>query len=143
MFDMSKATPLPGSGEQLNDVGNRVIVPKEGESFADTMKRAVASGRTVTPEQLGREEQTMPTKALATLGLGPIIGAGGAAALAGPGEAVAATLPRVLPATVDGVKAVGAWANAHPLQAYALYKILFEHNAIAKFIKGAPTAPEE
>src|SRR5205809_192697 len=54
-------------GEQVNDVGNKVIVPKEGESFADTMKRAAAYGKTVTPEQINAEVRTMPDKAAQTV----------------------------------------------------------------------------
>jgi hypothetical protein len=75
MFDMSKATPLPGSGEQLNDVGNRVIVPKEGESFSDTMQRAVASGKTVTQDQIDTEMKTAPAKVAQTLAGAATIGA--------------------------------------------------------------------
>jgi hypothetical protein len=83
LFDMSKATPLPGSGEQLNDVGNRVIVPRPGEEFADTMKRAVASGKTVTQPQIDAEMKTAPAKVAQTLTAAPVIGAAGAAALTG------------------------------------------------------------
>jgi hypothetical protein len=39
------------TGEITNDVGQKVIVPKEGESFSDTMKRAVAYHKSLTPEQ--------------------------------------------------------------------------------------------
>jgi hypothetical protein len=134
-------------GQIRNDVGNTVIVPKPGESFADTMQRAAAYGKTVTPAQINAEVKTAPEKAAETLAAAPALGFGGAAALggaaAGTEAAGAALLPRVIPATIAGAKAVGAWANDHPLQAYALYKILFEHNAIAKFIRGAPSAGEE
>ena len=50
----------------------------------------------------------------------------------------AAALPKVLPATIQGVKAVGAWAHAHPIQAYVLYTLL-EHSAITRFTKGMPS----
>ena len=43
------AQQAPPSGEVTNDVGNTVIVPKDGESFADTMKRAAAQGQKTTP----------------------------------------------------------------------------------------------
>ena len=76
----------PPSGEITNDVGNTVIVPKEGESFSDTMKRAAAYGKTVTPQQINAELATAPKKAATVIGAAPIIGAGGAAALAIPGE---------------------------------------------------------
>jgi hypothetical protein len=75
---------LPGSGEQLNDVGNRVIVPKDGESFSDTMARAVASGKTVTQPQIDAEMRTAPAKVAQTLTAAPVIGAAGAAALTFP-----------------------------------------------------------
>src|SRR5262249_23025556 len=46
--EISKASNSSGAiGQQTNDVGNTVIVPKDGESFADTMRRAAAHGGTV------------------------------------------------------------------------------------------------
>src|SRR5690242_8874056 len=48
------------AGQVTNDVGNTVIVPKEGESFADTMKRAAAYGKTVTQDQINKELATAP-----------------------------------------------------------------------------------
>ena len=74
------------SGQVTNDVGNTVIVPKPGESFDDTMKRAAAYGQTVTPQQISAETATIPGKAATVLAAAPAIGAGGAAALAAPGE---------------------------------------------------------
>ncbi len=108
LFDMSKATPLQGAGEQINDVGNRVIVPKDDESFADTMKRAAAYGKTVTPAQINAEVKTMPAKVATVLAAAPAIGAGGAAALAGAGEGAQAgfqALKNILPqkATMDQI----------------------------------------
>jgi hypothetical protein len=76
------------NGQVTNDVGNTVIVPKDGESFADTMKRAAAYGKTVTPSQVNAELATAPKKAATVLAAAPAIGFGGAAALAAPGEAV-------------------------------------------------------
>ena len=73
-------------GEQINDVGNRVIVPKDGESFADTMKRAADYGRTVTPKQIDAEMQTAPKKAAQVLVAAPLIGAAIPAAEAGLAE---------------------------------------------------------
>jgi hypothetical protein len=75
-------------GQITNDVGNTVIVPKEGESFADTMKRAAAYGKTVTPQQINTELATAPKKAAETVAAAPLIGAGGAAALSGLGELI-------------------------------------------------------
>jgi hypothetical protein len=74
------------SGQVTNDVGNTVITPKDGESFADTMKRAAAQGQQTTPDQINREIATMPGKAATVLAAAPAIGAGGATALAAPGE---------------------------------------------------------
>jgi hypothetical protein len=74
------------TGEATNDVGNTVIVPKEGESFADTMKRAAAQGKKTTPEQINKELATAPGKAATVLAAAPAIGFGGTAALAIPGE---------------------------------------------------------
>ena len=74
------------TGEVTNDVGNTVIVPKDGESFADTMKRAAAHGKTVTQDQRNKEMATAPKKVATVLAAAPAIGFGGTAALAIPGE---------------------------------------------------------
>lgn len=78
------------TGEITNDVGQKVIVPKEGEAFADTLKRAVAHHNSMTPEQqqaaLNAEEKTIPTKAAQTLGAAAATGVAGPALLAVPGE---------------------------------------------------------
>jgi hypothetical protein len=132
--------PVKG-GEQTNDVGNKVIVPAQGESFDDTMKRAVAYGKTVTQDQLNREEKTMPAKAATVLTAAPIIGTAGAAGGAAVNE-VAAALPSVIPHTIAGVKAIGVWTNANPIQAYLLFQVLKELVPGAKktmgIIKGVP-----
>ena len=78
-----QATP---SGQITNDVGNTVIVPKDGESFSDTMKRAAAQGQKTTPDQINREIATMPGKAATVVGAAPVMGAAGTAGLAGMGE---------------------------------------------------------
>lgn len=85
-------TPPPSTtGEIKNDVGNTVIVPKDGESYLDTIKRAVAHSQSMTPEQhqaaFDKEVKTMPGKAATVLGAAPVIGAGGAAALGAAGLA--------------------------------------------------------
>lgn len=53
------------------------ITPKPGESFADTMKRAVEAGRSVTPEQIKTSEQEgikkVPSVLLASLLAGPTV----------------------------------------------------------------------
>jgi hypothetical protein len=67
------AQPIRNSGEQVNDVGNRVIVPKQGENFADTMSRAAAYGKTVTPRQINAEVATAPKKA-GQVGLSALLG---------------------------------------------------------------------
>jgi hypothetical protein len=86
-LDQSQAPPPlpPGysldsgatAGQLRNDVGNTVIVPKPGESFADTMQRAAQYGKTVTPDQINAETATAPRKA-ATVSLAALLG--GAAA---------------------------------------------------------------
>jgi hypothetical protein len=133
------------TGEIVNDVGQKVIVPKDGESFSDTLKRAVAYHKSLTPEQqkaaLDAETKTMPKKTAETLGAAATIGAVGPAMLAVPGE-VAEALPSVLTHTVDGVKAVTAWAAKNPVQAYLLYQVMKDLIPGAKkaigVIKGVP-----
>lgn len=82
----------PKPGEVTNDVGNTVIVPKPGEPFADTMKRAAAYGQTVTPQQVNSELATVPKKS-ATVALSALLGGAAApAAMAGVGELTAPTI---------------------------------------------------
>jgi hypothetical protein len=56
--------------------------------------------------------------------------------------AIPEVLPAVLPHTIEGVKALGAWASAHPIQAYMLYQVAKELLPGAKkamgLIKAAP-----
>jgi hypothetical protein len=79
------------AGEESNDVGNKVIVPKDGEDFTDTIKRAVQLGKArqaAGTEQavIGKEMATAPKKAAQTLGAAATIGVAGPALLAAPGE---------------------------------------------------------
>jgi hypothetical protein len=79
------------TGEITNDVGQKVIVPKDGEAFADTLKRAIAYHKSLTPEQqkaaLDAETATMPKKTAQTLGAAATIGVVGPTLLATAGEA--------------------------------------------------------
>lgn len=137
------------TGEIVNDVGNKVIVPKDGESFADTMKRAVQYHQSLTPEQqqaaINKETGTMPKKTAQTLGTAATAGILGPAALAVPGE-VAEAVPSVLAHTVEGVKAIGTWAAKNPVQAYLLFQVMKELVPGAKkamgVIKGVPETGE-
>jgi hypothetical protein len=55
---------------------------------------------------------------------------------------IAETLPSVIPSTIEGVKAVGAWAEAHPFHAWALMNVLKEIvpgvKKAAGLVKSAP-----
>jgi hypothetical protein len=84
--------PLPTEtpGQITNDVGNTVIVPKDGEDFGDTMRRAAAQGQKTTPEQINREVATMPGKAATVLAAAPAIGATGVSAAMLPETVLAA-----------------------------------------------------
>jgi hypothetical protein len=142
------------TGEITNDVGQKVIVPKDGESFSDTMRRAVAYHKSLTPEQqkaaLDAEAKTIPAKAVEAGIGGPLAAVGsyaaGAMGIAGAG-AVADALPSVLMHTVEGVKALNAWAIKNPVQAILLYHAVKELLPGAKktmgFIKSVPTPPVE
>ena len=81
----SGSQSVQDTGEVTNDVGNKVIVPKPGESFADTMARARAYGATVTQDQIDKEMATAPKKVATVVAAAPAIGFGGEAALAAPG----------------------------------------------------------
>ena len=90
-------------GEETNDVGNTVIVPKEGESFADTMQRAAAQGKKTTPVMINKELATVPAKAPVVLGTAAAIGP---AMIAAPELAIGAA--RLAPVAAK-------WGISHPV----------------------------
>lgn len=95
-LDFAKAVPVGETdsdpGYLINDVGNKVIVPKQGEEFSDTLKRAVEHWKSLPKEeqqkQIGKEVATMPEKVPEALTGAALAGIAGPAALALPGEAV-------------------------------------------------------
>jgi len=145
--DTKETTDPRKTGEIINDVYQKVIVPKDGESFSDTVKRAVAYHKSLTPEQqqaaLDAEAKTAPKKAIQTLGAAATIGAVGPAVMALPGE-IAEAVPSVLTHTIEGVKAIGTWAAKNPVQAYLLFQVMKEIVPGAKkamgIVKGIPEA---
>ena len=72
----------PDSGQIKNDVGNTVIVPRDNESFLDTMRRAAAQGGRTTQGQIDTSLRSAPGKVATVLGAAPVIGAAGAAGIA-------------------------------------------------------------
>jgi len=125
VFDQVAAQQSPQSapnagneqaGQQTNDVGNTIIVPKDGESFADTMQRAAAFGKTVTQSDINKEMATAPKKVAETLVAAPAIGAVGAGLLSVPGE-----LSAVGSQTVNAARAL---LQAHPEAAKVIGKML-------------------
>lgn len=62
-------------------------MPIEGEAFADTLKRAIEYGKSLTPEQLEQQRKADLKVAPMVAASAPVIGASGAAALAGAGSA--------------------------------------------------------
>lgn len=120
-------------GEIKNDVGNTVIVPKDGESYLDTIKRAVAHSNSMTAEQhqaaFDKEVKTMPGKAATVLGAAPLIGAGGAASLAASA--------RLLPEADTGL--VDAAGNAIKTADSTTAKVIAHMKNLAT-IKGAAEA---
>jgi hypothetical protein len=127
-LDFSKAQPIAGPGEQINDVGNKVIVPAEGESFADTMKRAAAYGKTVTQGQINGETATAPAKAatvaLSALGGGAALPAAEAGAAAAPWSGVATALAPI--AKKYGVKALEGMSLGAGYEVYHALRKYFE-----------------
>jgi hypothetical protein len=141
-LDFSTAEAV-NPGEQINDVGNRVIVPDEGESFASTMQRAAAYGKTVTQEQINKETATASNKVATVLAAAPAIGAGGAAALGAPGMTLAG-FEAMVPPTIEALAKIGPWAKANPTAAWLVRRaidVALGATAI-KYIKGFPT-PEK
>src|SRR6266436_4114611 len=48
---------IAGEGMEVHDDGSFTLTPKDGESFADTMKRAAQAGKGVTQEQIDSQTQ--------------------------------------------------------------------------------------
>lgn len=104
------APPAASSPKQWDEKGNpisaapqNIVTPKEGESFADTMKRGIEFGKKVTPEQLAASQhdalRKVPTVLGASILAGPALVGG---TLIGPEAASAAAGGGVLGATVGG-----------------------------------------
>jgi hypothetical protein len=136
-YSVSDGAPTgPGvTGEITNDVGNKVIVPKDGEDFGDTIKRAIAYHHSLTPQQQqeaqDKETATIPKKTAQTLAGAATAGVLGPALLAAPGEALLAThaavsagIDALVPALTSGTVAVGKWAAEHPIAAKAVFHTL-------------------
>lgn len=127
------------TGERTNDVGNTLIVPKEGEEFGDTMARAAAQGKKTTPEMINKEVATMPEKVTRTLVAAPLLGAGGTAALAGAGEAGAALGDsEVGQAVVKGGKAIAQLAAKYPKTAAVLQYLGLKYSGLFHQIPELP-----
>lgn len=80
------------SGQVKNDVGATVIVPKDGEDFYDTINRATQRVKEHPQEvqaDIAKETtaKNIAAKTAETLTAAPTIGAAGAAAITGAGEA--------------------------------------------------------
>jgi hypothetical protein len=120
----------PGANAKASDTGVPIVSPLEGESFTDTMQRAVNQGKkhpwnksgdiwapTDNPD-IQKEIKTMPAKTAEVLASTPLIAAAGTApALFGPageagainaaGEPIAQTaMPWLKDAAIEG----GKWA---------------------------------
>lgn len=104
----SGGLPVSTAGQQMNDVGNTVIVPKDGEKFSDTMARAAAQGKKTTQAEINKEVSTMPKKVAAAVLAAPVAGAAGTAALAAPGG---------LPGAIEMLEKAAA---AHPFVAHII-----------------------
>ena len=79
--DLDTTTTTPQTFNTQNVFGERLVTPLPGESFQDTMKRAIAAGKTVTPAERQRSTQIAAKQApgvlAASLGAGPaVLGAG-------------------------------------------------------------------
>ncbi len=129
-FDQLEAQQKPAPAKP-------VISPEEK---ASQLRQSLVSGLTgmptpnMTPED---REQFEKGKAAGAISVPVVAGATTGA------TAIAEALPSVLIHTVEGVKALGAWAEAHPYKAFMLYQVAKELLPGAKkamgFIKAAPT----
>ena len=104
------ASSPSNSGQTVNDVGNLVLTPKDGEKYTDTLNRIIAQGKKTTPEMINKEIATVPKKAATVLAAAPVIGAAGAGAGAATGAG---------PAAIEMLEAA---AKAHPFVAHIVAK---------------------
>lgn len=103
-------------GTVVNPDGSFVVTPIEGESFADTMRRAANAGKSVTPEVIQSQTKKGMKDAPIALAAGPAIATGQLAAETG--------LAALGTATPEAIKAVKAMAEAHPLAAQLIKRAL-------------------
>jgi hypothetical protein len=96
----------PDQGITRNSDNSFVITPTDDESFSDTMKRAAAMGKTVTPQQIQSQAKKGLQEAPTVLAAAPAAGFAGAAGLAGLGELGAVT-PKVAKAVLAHVSQPG------------------------------------
>jgi hypothetical protein len=103
-------------GTVVNPDGSFVVTPKEGESFADTMRRAANAGKSVTPEVIQSQTKKGIKDAPLALAAGPAIATGQLA-----GETGLAALGAATPEAISAVKAM---AEAHPVAAQLIKRAL-------------------
>jgi hypothetical protein len=105
------------NGETTNPVtGSKIIVPKEGESFLDTMKRAAQHGKTVSDAEVQASARQGLKDAPLVAAAAPAIGFGGAAALGAAGST-----PQATKASIDAITKMAA---AHPAAAALVKRAL-------------------
>jgi hypothetical protein len=111
------------------------------EDEASQTRQMLVSGLT------GMPTPNMSSEDRANFEKGKAVGAVSVPVVAGTATgltAISEALPSVLPHTIDGVRAIGTWASAHPVQAYILYQVIRDLVPGAKramgLIKGVPDA---
>jgi hypothetical protein len=121
--------------------GSFVITPKEGEEFSDTMQRAAAAGKKVSPELVQKQAVKGLKEAPAVAAAAPVIGAAGAAGVATLGEVgqVGARLGQipevanVIQKATGAAKTVTTWAQQNPGKALLAFIALKETGVLSKF----------
>lgn len=136
--DMTKAVPIPADFDQpaagqnptasagsvpgqqtypSQDTGTPVtqIVPKPGEEYTDTLRRAAEHGKTVTQAERNASLEGAGGKAVKIMLAAPLIGAGGAASLATTGE-VGATASGIVGVGVKAAKGAAEAVNEKAIQ---------------------------
>lgn len=114
--------PSAQSGVDISDTGGTITVPKDGESFADTVKRATDRAKQ-NPAQLQADiakettAKNLATKTAESLGGAAIAGTVGPALLAAPGEVVGAL--KAIPGATEAVlqhleEHAASYAKAYP-----------------------------
>jgi hypothetical protein len=99
------------------------VSPEQQAAYREATRSGpfVPAGAAEKVMGMGQSNKDQAIEAAKLTGQAALETAGGIA-----GASIPAALPAVLPHTIEGVKALGAWAKENPMQAYILFQVAKE-----------------